>query len=138
MQLKHALLFFAAVVAGSVHAQAAYTGKVIETNIAGEAIPRNGLTEFYKTLMVEMEIPNRCMEEGMPSLLKLRFVVDTVGNISQIVSLQQYSFCPEFTAEAIRILMASQPWIPGQKHGKAVNSYRDLSVPICFGQANEQ
>jgi hypothetical protein len=36
--------------------------------------------------------------------------------------------CPEFTAEAIRVINSTQHWIPGMHDGQYVRSY--LEIPI--------
>jgi protein TonB len=138
MHLKIAMLFFAAVIVGSVHAQATGSGKVIETRVTEQAMPRNGMPAFYKYLDDSIQFPQRCLELELPGLIQLRFVVDTGGRISQIKPIYENSLCPEYTAQSIRLLLASQPWIPGQKNGEVVNSYRNLLIRICISEDYEE
>lgn len=130
LSLKIAMYCFTALIAGSVHAQVTDSGMAIETMVAEQAMPRNGMPAFYKYLNDSMQFPQRCLELEIPSLIQLRFVVDTDGRISQVMPLQENAQCPEYTDQCIRLLLASQPWIPARKDGKAVASLRTLPVKI--------
>jgi protein TonB len=70
------------------------------------------------------------MEEGISGTVKLRFVVDVQGKISQIKVLEENKSCPEFTKEAIRVIRQSPKWIPAQIKGKFVNSW--MMIPVTF------
>ena len=89
-----------------------------------------GESKFYEYLRNRLEFPARCMEEGISGTVKLRFVVNVQGNISQIKVLEENKSCPEFTKEAIRVIRQSPKWIPAQIKGKFVNSW--MMIPVTF------
>jgi protein TonB len=130
LSLKIAMHCCTSLIAGSVHAQATDSSKAIETVVAEQAMPRNGMPAFYKYLNDSMQFPQRCLELEIPSLIQLRFVVDTDGRISQVMPLQESAQCPEYTDECIRLLLASQPWLPARKDGVSVASLRTLPVSL--------
>lgn len=89
-----------------------------------------GEVKFYEYLRNYLQFPARCMEEGISGSVKLRFVVNIQGNISQIKILEETKSCPEFTQEAIRVIKNSPKWIPAQINGRFVNSY--MIIPVKF------
>lgn len=89
-----------------------------------------GENMFYKYLSHSLVFPARCMDDGISGTVKLRFVVDVQGKISQIKVLEENKFCPEFTNEAIRVIKQSPKWIPAQIKGKFVNSW--MIIPVTF------
>jgi len=89
-----------------------------------------GENMFYKYLSNSLVFPARCMDDGISGTVKLRFVVDVRGIISQITVLEETKSCPEFTKEAIRVIRQSPKWIPAQIKGKFVNSW--MMIPVTF------
>ena len=76
--------------------------------------------------------PTRCQDEGINGNVTLRFVVDLEGRVSNIVPLEETKTCPEFTAEAKRVLALSPRWMPGQINGNPVKSYRVVPINLTF------
>ena len=89
-----------------------------------------GENMFYKYLSNSLVFPARCMDDGISGSVKLRFVVNVQGNISDIKVLEENKSCPEFTKEAIRVIRQSPKWIPAQIKGKFVNSW--MMIPVTF------
>jgi len=89
-----------------------------------------GEAKFYEYLKYSLQFPARCMEEGIYGSVKLRFVVNIQGNISDIKVTEETKSCPEFTQEAIRVIKNSPKWIPAQISGKFVNSW--MTIPVTF------
>ena len=89
-----------------------------------------GENMFYKYLSNSLVFPARCMDDGISGTVKLRFVVNVQGNISDIKVLEENKSCPEFTKEAIRVIRQSPKWIPAQIKGKFVNSR--MMIPVRF------
>lgn len=103
---------------------------IIQENPDIKASFPGGDAKFYAYLSDRIEFPVRCMEEGISGTVKLRFVVDVQGKISQITVLEEKRSCPEFTKEAIRVIRQSPKWIPAQIKGKFVNSW--MMIPVTF------
>jgi len=89
-----------------------------------------GENMFYKYLSNSLVFPARCMDDGISGSVKLRFVVNVQGNISDIKVLEENKSCPEFTREAIRVIKNTPKWIPAQISGKFVNSW--MTIPVTF------
>ncbi len=88
-----------------------------------------GGEELFKTFIVnQFQYPARCMEQNISGYVMLRFRVNRNGVIDRITPTQQTVKCPEFTAEAIRILKLSPIWIPGTNNGKNISTW--FQVPI--------
>lgn len=85
--------------------------------------------EFFKSHFI---YPENCLSIGMEGYVKLRFVVDVNGRLSRISAVEETAGCPEFTKEAIRVLQMSPVWIPAQKGGRFVPSWRELPVRITL------
>ena len=62
LRLKIAMHCFTALIPGSVHAQATDSGKVIETKVTEQAMPRKGMPAFYKYLDDSIQFPQRCLQ----------------------------------------------------------------------------
>lgn len=89
-----------------------------------------GENMFYKYLSNSLVFPARCIDDGISGTVKLRFVVNVQGNISDIKVLDENKSCPEFTKEAIRVIRQSPKWVPAQIKGKFVNSW--MMIPVTF------
>jgi len=89
-----------------------------------------GEAKFYEYLRNTLVYPARCMDDGISGSVKLRFVVNIQGNISDIKVTEETKSCPEFTQEAIRVIKNSPKWIPAQISGKFVNSW--MTIPVKF------
>jgi TonB family protein len=68
------------------------------------------------------------LRTGKEGVVKVRFIVETDGSISNVVV--RSGVCPELDAEAVRVVKLMPRWIPGTQNGKAVRV--PFSVPIAF------
>ena len=82
-----------------------------------------GESKFRLYLMDRMRYPVRCQEEGISGRVRVQFVVEVDGRISDIRIIEQCKSCPEFEKEAIRVIRQSPRWIPAEKNGKKIRSY---------------
>lgn len=89
-----------------------------------------GSTKFSQYVTENFKYPVRCQEEGINGKVRLRFIVGIDGVIENIKVLDSTSACPEFTAEAIRLLKISPRWIPAQSKGRFVKSWRELPIAL--------
>lgn len=72
--------------------------------------------------------PKRCYENGISGSVLIRFVVEKDGKLSNLTVIEQSAKCPEFAAEALRVVRSSPRWIPGKHNGNYVRSYRELPI----------
>ena len=103
---------------------------IITTGLDVTARFIGGEAAFMNYVSANFEYPVRCQENGINGNVQLRFVVEVDGRISTISVLKETKACPEFTAEAIRILKKSPRWIPAQVKGKSVRSYYTLPISL--------
>jgi len=91
-----------------------------------------GESKFREYVANNFQYPTRCQVEGINGDVLLRFIVDETGKISNVKAIEETTLCPEFTAEAIRVLERSPRWIPGQNNGKFVSSYREIPLRLNY------
>lgn len=103
---------------------------IITTGLDVTARFVGGEAAFMNYVSANFEYPVRCQEKGINGNVQLRFVVEIDGRISTISVVKETKVCPEFTAEAIRILKKSPRWIPAQMKGKSVRSYYILPISL--------
>ncbi len=103
-----------------------------------KAIFVGGESRFRAFVYENFEYPMRCYEEGINGRVVLRFVVDETGKISNVQAIEETKACPEFTAEAIRVMEKSTRWIPGQNNGKFVKSYREIPITVSLSDIDPE
>ena len=91
-----------------------------------------GLAAFYQYLSRNIKYPAQDKKYGVQGKVVIQFIVDTAGAITDIKLLRSVS--PTMDAEAIRVLTASPPWIPGSMFGEVISTY--YTVPITFSLAH--
>ena len=89
-----------------------------------------GEAAFYEYVGDEFQYPVRCQDEHINGSVVLRFLVDKTGKISRVSAIEETKSCPEFTAEAIRVLQRSPRWIPGQINGRFIDYSREIPIRI--------
>ena len=82
-----------------------------------------GESKFRLYLMNRMRYPERCQEEGLSGRVRVQFVVEVDGRISDIKIIEHCKSCPEFEQEAIRVIRQSPRWVPGKKNDRFIRSY---------------
>jgi len=87
-----------------------------------------GEGELYKYLQSNIVYPPQAREIGIQGQVKLRFVVNRNGSISEITV--QRSPNKLLSDEAIRVIKEMPKWVPGKQNGKAVNVY--FILPVDF------
>lgn len=66
---------------------------------------------------------NVAAKDGAPAGLypvKLQFIVDTQGNISNVKAVEVPQGCPHCGPEAVKIISRGPKWIPAVQNGKNV------------------
>ena len=87
-----------------------------------------GQVEMYKWVCHVIKYPKDCMNEGKSGTVRLQFIVEKDGSISQPRILS--SSDPRFEAEALRVLSLMPRWKPARQQGRTVRC--SFVLPITF------
>jgi TonB family protein len=90
-----------------------------------------GEAAFREFVYDKFIYPKRCLESGISGSVIIRFVVEKDGRLSNLTVVEQSAKCPEFAAEALRVVRSSPKWIPGKANGEYVRSYRELPIRMA-------
>jgi periplasmic protein TonB len=85
-------------------------------------------TEFRKYIAQNLRYPEIAAENGISGRVIVQFAVNKTGQVEDAVVVR--SVDPALDKEAIRVVMASPKWTPGQQRGKAVKVL--FTFPINF------
>lgn len=94
---------------------------------------QQALTNFIKDNMI---IPQTCLNEGKSGFVFVRFTIDTLGNLSNIVIDSNDTKCIDYELEARRIVQLMPQWIPGKVNGKPVKISYLLPLDFMFTPAD--
>jgi TonB family protein len=87
-----------------------------------------GLSAFSDFLILNIRYPDGARAKNIQGRVIVGFVVDNVGNLTDIKAIRGIGYgCDE---EAARVMKLSPPWKPGKYDGKPVRVA--YSVPIAF------
>ena len=96
--------------------------------------PTNGMEEFYRFVMNNMQYPKAAREANMEGRVFIQFVVDETGELTQAEVLKGIGRgCDE---EALRIIKESPAWNPGLVGGQAVKTR--MVMPISFKMGDDK
>lgn len=87
--------------------------------------PGNDIAVYLKQNLV---YPQKAWQEGISGRVITQFVVDTLGNITDVQVVR--GIRPDLDAEAIRVVSAMPKWIPGKQHNKVVRV--KYTLPVNF------
>jgi periplasmic protein TonB len=91
-----------------------------------------GYGAWISYLQKMLRIPDE-MESGIRKTVKVKFVVNASGEITDAVVLQ--SAGPAFDREVLRVINRMPKWKPGRQNGKAVPVY--FIQPVTFEAVND-
>jgi len=92
------------------------------------AAPKNGLTEFYKSIGKQIIYPAQARRMRVEGKVFVEFVVGRDGKLENVTVIKGIGAgCDE---EAVRIIQNSPPWNPGKQRGKPVK--QKMVLPIIF------
>ena len=96
-------------------------------------VPPGGMEELYMHIGKNMLYPTDARENGIQGRVFVEFVVDELGNITNIRVVKGIGHgCDE---EAARVLQGLNGWTPGQVDGKSVSTR--MILPITFKLSEE-
>jgi hypothetical protein len=91
------------------------------------------LSNFIKDNMI---IPESCLNEGKSGFVFVRFTIDTLGNLRDIVIDSNDTKCIDYELEAKRLVQLMPKWIPGKVNGKPVKISYLLPLDFMFTPAD--
>ncbi len=98
------------------------------TIVEVSAAPKNGLTEFYKSIGKQIIYPAQARRMRVEGKVFVEFVVGRDGKLENVTVIKGIGAgCDE---EAVRIIQNSPPWNPGKQRGKPVK--QKMVLPIIF------
>jgi hypothetical protein len=89
-----------------------------------------GHEAFSFFIASNFSFPARCAEEGIEGYVLIKFRINPYGEIKIVSAENRSPACPEFAAEAIRVVLASSTWIPGVYNGKYISAHRILPIRL--------
>lgn len=99
----------------------------IESDTTGQAAPDplevapefpGGLEALYKIIKNNLQYPPEAMVDNIGGKVVVQFVIDTLGQPTDIVVLEGVR--PDIDQEAMRLIGLLKDWKPGMYHGKKV------------------
>jgi periplasmic protein TonB len=87
-----------------------------------------GYPALMEFINKERKYPKSARREGVEGEVRVSFVIDKTGNITDVKTIK--SLHPDCDAEAERVVKAMPPWKPGMQNGKPV--FVRFSIPIKF------
>jgi periplasmic protein TonB len=95
--------------------------------IENEAYYKGGPKAWIRFLMKNCNTPQEALEKGIQGKVIVQFMVDELGNISEV---QAISGPEELKGEAVRVIKKSDQWVPALQNGRHVRSYK--KQPLVF------
>ena len=89
---------------------------------------------IYEYLSKNIIYPQAAIDSNIKGRVNIKFVVDTLGNITDVVALK--TLHPLLDTEAIRVVKTMPNWRPGKIKGRAVKVY--YTLPITFRLTNDE
>jgi TonB family protein len=89
-----------------------------------------GENAFNEYIANQFEYPSRCVDASISGYVRMRFMVDRNGVVTNCRIKEYSKACPEFGIEAIRVLKNCPKWIPATHNGKNISAW--FEVPIAL------
>ena len=86
--------------------------------------------KFAKFIYQNLTIPKRTQSLEAGGTVRVRFIVNKNGNVTNVRISQSVEFA--FDEEAIRVVSSAKDWIPAEQKGKKVNAYREQPITLSF------
>lgn len=88
----------------------------------------------YEYLGKNIKYPQAAVDSNIEGRAIVKFVVDTLGNIIDVVAAKPLH--PLLDAEAIRVVKSMTKWKPGTQNGRPVMVY--YTLPISFKLSDDE
>ncbi len=98
-----------------------------------EPMPVGGLEAFYSYLADELNYPPKALRFGISGAVFVQFIIEKDGRITDAHVVKGIGMgCDE---EALRVIKAAPPWIPGKQRGVSVRVKK--IIPVRFVLADQ-
>jgi protein TonB len=91
---------------------------------------KGGERAFGNYVLDRIVFPMRCKLAKINGKVMAKFVVNVDGKVSNVEIIEHNYLCPEFSKEAIKVIMQSPLWTPAMLDGKPVKCFQ--TIPIKF------
>lgn len=113
------------------------TPKSVDTSQVYTAVQKpasfpGGFGKFYIYLQENIKYPASIVKGQPAQHVFVQFLVMRDGSLTNVRVIRGAS--PDMDAEAIRVVKASSPWIPGEQNGVKIK--QAYTVPISFAEKN--
>ena len=102
--------------------------RTIYDNVEVMATYRGDIDALYRHIAFEMHYPESALADSVQGRVFVRFVVETDGRLTNFEVVRTPD--ERLSAEAIRVLHLTEPWIPAKNNGRDVRSR--FCMPIIF------
>lgn len=115
------------------------TEEQLQTNPQDTTLPNKSITPsrflggekaFIEYVFDQFNYPKRCQENGISGYVRIRFMVNRNGIVTQCRIKESSSKCPEFSIEAIRVMRECPKWIPAKHNGKNISAWFELPLSL--------
>ncbi|WP_436516642.1 energy transducer TonB [Ekhidna sp. To15] len=98
-----------------------------------EPLPVGGLKAFYAYLADELNYPPKALRFGVSGPVFVQFIIEKDGKITDAQVVKGIGMgCDE---EALRVIQAAPPWVPGKQRGVSVRVKK--IIPVRFVLADQ-
>ncbi|WP_165784611.1 energy transducer TonB [Solitalea longa] len=87
-----------------------------------------GQNEIVKFISKNFKYPRLAKEARVGGIVEIKFIVDTIGNVTDIEVIKGVR--EDINNEAIRLISLLKGWTPGEDNGKKVRVH--YKIPISF------
>ena len=100
----------------------------IYDNVEVMATYRGDIDALYRHIAFEMHYPESALADSVQGRVFVRFVVETDGRLTNFEVVRTPD--ERLSAEAIRVIKLTEPWVPAKNHGQDVRCH--FVMPVYF------
>lgn len=106
-------------------------GNIVPATLDNIAVARGGIKGWYEYLSKELVYPTSARKSGEEGTVYIMFIVNEIGKIIEVYSLNSEPISPDLVEEALRVMKAYPYYFtPATFNGKTVEDY--FRIPIRF------
>jgi TonB family protein len=106
--------------------------KKIKSDTTGEieADYKGGMDKYTRLINHNFIIPERTQSLEKGGTVKVRFIVDTAGSVTNVQVVKSVEFA--FDEEVMRVVTTATEWTPASQKGRKVKAYREQPLSLSF------